>query len=91
VATNPPFLVLPSRERLLQLVDYAVQGAWPPDDCRACPDPAAGQRCEEHQQLEEDAAILGRILLGVQLVATDAEAQEAVLAGLTELAGRGNQ
>jgi hypothetical protein len=79
---------LPTRQRLADLTEYAIQGAWPRDaeDCTACFG-LAGGRCSECAAQQADAVALSRVSETINESATDAGALAVFLAGLADMAG----
>ena len=79
---------LPSRQRLADLTEYAIQGAWPRDngDCTACRD-LSGERCAECAVQFADARAFIRISEAISEAANDAGALAIFLCGLASAAG----
>lgn len=74
------------RERLADIIDCTVQGAWPADNCAECRALAIG-RCNGCQQQEADVAVLTAAIRDVQDAPTEAEALAAYMTCFTRLTG----
>lgn len=76
----------PLKKRLETLLDYMVQGAYPPDSCTRCAK-ATADRCDACAGLLEDFASLNAALGKVQEAASEREALGVYLRTCMHLTG----
>lgn len=81
--TSSPAL---SRQRILDLADYAVQGSWPREDCTACARRADGW-CEECAATRADNDVLQSAQRAIQEAYSGTEALVILLNTIAALAG----
>lgn len=84
--TAATLTAVPLKKRLETLLDYMVQGAYPPDSCAGCAK-AAADRCDKCADLLEDFANLNEALGRVQEAASEREALGVYLRTCMHLTG----